>query len=325
MLMTNHGDSIGSSPLARGTPAPVSVKVVRQRFIPAGAGNTGEIQNSTWSHAVHPRWRGEHRAPMVRVVKNNGSSPLARGTLPRAGRLLSFWRFIPAGAGNTMCRCSSMSGMPVHPRWRGEHCSTLAIIIDRRGSSPLARGTLRAEADRVRHHRFIPAGAGNTALAPLPSRSKPVHPRWRGEHDCPPYARRRSRGSSPLARGTPIGPSPYFSESRFIPAGAGNTGQDQAGKMGPSVHPRWRGEHPVVLADEGVGRGSSPLARGTRGQQVLDFLDRRFIPAGAGNTSPQHKTVRRQSVHPRWRGEHVRIGTDSDGYAGSSPLARGTR
>ena len=51
----------------------------------------------------------------------------------------------------------------------------------------------------------------------------------------------------------------------------------------------------------------------------------RFIPAGAGNTTPRRKSWSRRSVHPRWRGEHYPTSEIMVLYVGSSPLAGGTR
>ncbi len=93
-------------------------------------------------------------------------------------------------------------------------------------------------------------------------------------------------------------------------------------------------------------RGSSPLARGTQEPYEERLRRLRFIPAGAGNTYRHINAVIRQTVHPRWRGEHphnlrqwdtegrvIPAGagnTLTKGYSnssarGSSPLARGTR
>ena len=54
----------GLSPLARGTPIFIRVKIMVRRFIPAGAGNTGVSIASRTRSAVYPRWRGEHRLPV---------------------------------------------------------------------------------------------------------------------------------------------------------------------------------------------------------------------------------------------------------------------
>ncbi|EFK74809.1 hypothetical protein HMPREF9535_01190 [Escherichia coli MS 78-1] len=52
--------------------------------------------------------------------------------------------------------------MPVYPRWRGEHLKPVGSLFFFGGLSPLARGTLHANAEAGRVNRFIPAGAGNT-------------------------------------------------------------------------------------------------------------------------------------------------------------------
>ncbi|KEK83810.1 hypothetical protein AB48_1233 [Escherichia coli 3-475-03_S1_C2] len=51
----------------------------------------------------------------------NGLSPLARGTRLYFVHLLLFFRFIPAGAGNTPVATPRVKTPPVYPRWRGEH------------------------------------------------------------------------------------------------------------------------------------------------------------------------------------------------------------
>ncbi len=50
----------GSSPRARGTPAPGWPDNQAERFIPAGAGNTFSPAAGFTAAAVHPRGRGEH-------------------------------------------------------------------------------------------------------------------------------------------------------------------------------------------------------------------------------------------------------------------------
>ncbi len=213
-----------------------------------------------------------------------GSSPLARGTRLGAGAELRRGRFIPARAGNTPCRCRRASGRPVHPRSRGEHAISFVTMNSRGGSSPLARGT----PDRCRctfsPRRFIPARAGNTTGS-----ITLLEPR------C---------GSSPLARGTL---RRFFHAAVYHP-----------------VHPRSRGEHAQachVNFDKG---GSSPLARGTPAVPRRPIAEERFIPARAGNTPPDSISADRSSVHPRSRGEHAVIGSNSSIMGGSSPLARGT-
>ncbi len=70
--------------------------------------------------------------------------------------------------------------------------------------------------------------------------------------------------------------------------------------------------------------GLSPLARGTRGVLQFYWHRMRFIPAGAGNTTPQPLRTSGGPVYPRWRGEHVAALSRSPRDFGLSPLARGT-
>ncbi len=92
---------IGLSPLARGTRRRRKFLLPEARFIPAGAGNTCPVRQSSTIISVYPRWRGEH--PMGIRYDNTvcGLSPLARGTRQVVRALPPEMRFIPAGAGNT--------------------------------------------------------------------------------------------------------------------------------------------------------------------------------------------------------------------------------
>jgi hypothetical protein len=132
-------------------------------------------------------------------------------------------------------------------------------------------------------------------------------------------------GSSPLARGTPIGgrrgsswrsvhprsrgehsplPSPAPAKARFIPARAGNTPTFAPRSMTASVHPRSRGEHQKMAFSVRAIVGSSPLARGTLARSSSVRSVGRFIPARAGNTSWPCRSRPSAPVHPRSRGEH---------------------
>ncbi|SUI12563.1 Domain of uncharacterised function (DUF2825) [Salmonella enterica subsp. enterica serovar Gallinarum] len=91
----------GLSPLARGTLPLRMAGMLLWRFIPAGAGNTSNMETPLMRATVYPRWRGEHS-----------------GT--RGGRAWCL-RFIPAGAGNTLPFPEFRPLNWVYPRWRGEH------------------------------------------------------------------------------------------------------------------------------------------------------------------------------------------------------------
>ena len=70
------------------------------------------------------------------------------------------------------------------------------------------------------------------------------------------------------------------------------------------VYPRWRGEHWQNKHRGTRGAGLSPLARGTRLNDVASAMATRFIPAGAGNTGGMFIKGMETPVYPRWRGEH---------------------
>ena len=152
--------------------------------------------------------------------------------------------------------------------------------------------------------RFIPAGAGNTLpLSALLARNT-VYPRWRGEHRSSHYFPFFFDGLSPLARGTHQRYRLQLTGSRFIPAGAGNTGKTNIGVRVVPVYPRWRGEHSIRRFCSSSDAGLSPLARGTPRKRLPASLICRFIPAGAGNTKFILINTAFVSVYPRWRGEH---------------------
>ena len=131
------------------------------------------------------------------------------------------------------------------------------------GLSPLARGTLNQQLNTPQGQRFIPAGAGNTATPDAARSTLTVYPRWRGEHTRMRCLNRNSLGLSPLARGTLRTAVEQVAQSRFIPAGAGNTLAHRSVVAENQVYPRWRGEHTNPLPGLMRVLGLSPLARGT--------------------------------------------------------------
>ena len=146
--------------------------------------------------------------------------------------------------------------------------------------------TIMREYDRRQYqdYRFIPAGAGNTALL-CRSRSVPtVYPRWRGEHGNRSLNSTPASGLSPLARGTHLSPYEFYAPSRFIPAGAGNTASHSIRWFSMTVYPRWRGEHVTWRRPAIDFSGLSPLARGTLANRQRLENQSRFIPADAGNS-----------------------------------------
>jgi len=91
-----------------------------QRFIPADAGNSHGDAEQPDHKTVYPRWRGELTLQVATRQKQNGLSPLARGTPCPVELLQNLLRFIPAGAGNSGAQVTTAFPPPVYPRWRGE-------------------------------------------------------------------------------------------------------------------------------------------------------------------------------------------------------------
>ncbi len=192
----------------------------------------------------------------------------------------------------------------VYPRWRGEHITPFCDCPVFAGLSPLARGTRVSANPEEIEPRFIPAGAGNTHMIRRARRWHSVYPRWRGEHRITPRFLPRQRGLSPLARGTLHEPKFQGWDSRFIPAGAGNTYILKRLLNHKTVYPRWRGEHVHTQTITESQNGLSPLARGTPEEARERLQATRFIPAGAGNTFLSALFITLSTVYPRWRGEH---------------------
>ncbi len=152
----------GSSPQVRGTQNLIYLQVESTRFIPAGAGNTLQLDIQKMQGEVHPRRCGEHSGTARVAYCNSGSSPQVRGT---------------RGRGSGIC----VEG-PVHPRRCGEHSADVDLTVAASGSSPQVRGTLHRRPYPRLARRFIPAGAGNTLDGVMAHNSRLVHPRRCGEH-----------------------------------------------------------------------------------------------------------------------------------------------
>ena len=153
------------------------------------------------------------------------------------------------------------------------------------GSSPHTRGALFAPRRTTRTAGIIPAYAGSTARPRITSRG--------------------TDGSSPHTRGAPPG----------LVRREGFRGD----------HPRIRGEHSLRAAMSVCAVGSSPHTRGARRRVGAVADPGGIIPAYAGSTRSVGRRRTGWTDHPRIRGEHVPVGVQGAGEAGSSPHTRGAR
>ena len=192
------------------------------------------------------------------------------------------------------------------------------------GSSPLTQGALIHCLSRRLHLRLIPAHAGSTNASRATTTEVSAHPRSRGEHRRGRIFRPCECGSSPLTRGARDGIRHGIPPWRLIPAHAGSTSALEARSRRRTAHPRSRGEHAKKSKSRNLGKGSSPLARGTPQGNFTLAVKERLIPACAGNTAPHSQSAKPRSAHPRSRREHSSKVCCVSAQPGSSPLARGT-
>ena len=128
------------------------------------------------------------------------------------------------------------------------------------------------------------------------------HPRSRGVYPCEPPRWATTKGSSPLARGLPRQRAHHSETGRIIPARAGFTGKASRRASRAMDHPRSRGVYPPARLRITDIEGSSPLARGLRGNRPLPLHGDRIIPARAGFTRRRRRPSSASADHPRSRG-----------------------
>ncbi len=190
---------------------------------PARAGNTRSASWCGTRSAAHPRTRGKHVTLISVDGGGTGSSPHARETHCGDDLGSTFYRLIPARAGNTLARSRLYE----------------AIV----GSSPHARETYRAPRPLELVRRLIPARAGNTDCSGSQRGLATAHPRTRGKHEMVKARKQHTCGSSPHARETHVVLSIEQDPERLIPARAGNTRPRLISTACRSAHPRTRGKH----------------------------------------------------------------------------------
>ena len=164
--LSQSSSMAGSSPLARGLRAGASREDRVSGIIPARAGFTGKPYGAVVCEGDHPRSRGVYANAALAYTTSVGSSPLARGLLSGAVRVVRHERIIPARAGFTPMPGGQSARRGDHPRSRGVYSQECCPVWLREGSSPLARGLLMPPAAVRQASRIIPARAGFTLAEP---------------------------------------------------------------------------------------------------------------------------------------------------------------
>ena len=234
-------------------------------------------------------------------------------------------RLIPAHAGKTCSTRQNWRPPGAHPRSRGENTAQFSVLLEEGGSSPLTRGKLIPRACIPGVPGLIPAHAGKTPRRHGRRATPPAHPRSRGENLGSAGFDPCGEGSSPLTRGKHHEPPWRRRRQRLIPAHAGKTSVHPLVVACPAAHPRSRGENEVALFALLDERGSSPLTRGKRRNNLRLLRVSRLIPAHAGKTDGGSRPGPVFSAHPRSRGENSPCGMCRLRRLGSSPLTRGKR
>ena len=295
----------------------------RRRIIPAYAGSTYGGVAPSRIRTDHPRIRGEHSRCRTTASAVRGSSPHTRGAPPLRSTRPAGTRIIPAYAGSTGSTSHKPSGMPDHPRIRGEHLGFVGGAHQMSGSSPHTRGARCAHLRRRPGARIIPAYAGSTWTAASSSSMPRDHPRIRGEHKETPMYIEIDYGSSPHTRGAPDARLLDLPHDGIIPAYAGSTRRRVEVPEYRSDHPRIRGEHWGSTTGSWSSRGSSPHTRGAPVRKGKRSGPVGIIPAYAGSTRDRGFSLGCDGDHPRIRGEHACEALYGARPGGSSPHTRG--
>ena len=315
----------GSSPHTRGAPCTTTKSSPVVGIIPAYAGSTSPRRSPACTATDHPRIRGEHRRDVSLRPMVSGSSPHTRGARSSMAYCILRSGIIPAYAGSTRRMRPRRRHGADHPRIRGEHGEVFRVPEAPVGSSPHTRGALHRRQAVRQAVRIIPAYAGSTRGPRFRGGRRGDHPRIRGEHLYMLASASERVGSSPHTRGALVGEDRAEVVVGIIPAYAGSTGGPRSRRRLYGDHPRIRGEHSVSARSCATVLGSSPHTRGAPPSHSPPMDTGRIIPAYAGSTAPTAGIHRRNTDHPRIRGEHRGFGVEVPAAGGSSPHTRGAR
>ena len=118
------------------------VAVESERFTPASAGNTGEVEIVKEKTSVYPRACGEYKPPRLSIRGHRGLPPHLRGIHFHASGRSQLRRFTPAPAGNTPWVWCAWPRLSVYPRACGEYVYPAEKDVHPLGLPPRVRGIL---------------------------------------------------------------------------------------------------------------------------------------------------------------------------------------
>ena len=137
---------------------------MRERIIPAYAGQIIRACIYWRKSEDHPRIRGTNRSASLNYSRTNGSSPHTRDKFLYVQLLKYPSGIIPAYAGQISSFLDGRVLIWDHPRIRGTNFKTLWIWGRQLGSSPHTRDKFNAFLAEISRIRIIPAYAGQISI-----------------------------------------------------------------------------------------------------------------------------------------------------------------
>ena len=276
----------GLSPRVRGNLLQERHRVVRQRSIPACAGEPSGGDVRRLADAVYPRVCGGTAAPMPLPLRVRGLSPRVRGNQKNHPRLARVVWSIPACAGEPDGLSLHAWQQKVYPRVCGGTASFATCNSCRRGLSPRVRGNPAPCAVQWRAPRSIPACAGEPRRASHWRLLPWVYPRVCGGTMTVFETMASAQGLSPRVRGTPREIFKNDLMQGLSPRVRGNLRNRRVHLPGCGSIPACAGEPPRALISRARGKVYPRVCGGTDARQAAEDAKRGLSPRVRGNRPP---------------------------------------
>ncbi len=228
----------GLSPRVRGNRVKQSLEKIKERSIPACAGEPLERAFDRTHRTVYPRVCGGTRLTKCWKLAIEGLSPRVRGNPDMGTGEVARDRSIPACAGEPRGAYSSNEAGPVYPRVCGGTYTSNFIPIAYQGLSPRVRGNPAASSLPSLSRGSIPACAGEPCIPRGMQPPATVYPRVCGGTLLRLITRELASGLSPRVRGNPSMGVENGSSRGSIPACAGEPCKAVPGENQRTVYPR---------------------------------------------------------------------------------------